>query len=118
MTNLNIYPTTTEHTEKIDDTHTLIEKQWTIGGYTLVRSHYATAEGIIGKPDWTVRSASRDLPEITDSAAFGTRLPEFGVNWSAMGVRSVSEAREYAELLKDAARVAERFTLIAEWNRD
>ena len=116
MTNLNIYPTTTERTEKIDDTHTLMEKQWTIGGYTLVRSRYASDKLGTGKSTWTVRAAHRDLPEITDVSTYGARLPKYGVNWASMGARSVKATREYSELLKDAARVAERFTLIAEWN--
>lgn len=112
---LPIYPTTHERTEQIDDTHTRIEKQWTIGSYTLVRSRYESAERVIGKPEWTVRAAHHDLPEITDVSTRFAPLPKFGVNWAAMGTRSVKETREYAELLKDAARVAERFTLIAEW---
>lgn len=106
---LNIYPTTTEHTEKIDDVHTLIEKHWTIGGYTLVRSQVASDKTGTGKSTWTVRAAHRDLPEIIDASTFGARLPKYVVNRDAMGGHS-------AELLKDAVRVAERFTLIAEWN--
>lgn len=112
---LPIYPTTHERTEQIDDSHTLIEKKWTIGDYTLVRSQYATAERGIGKPEWTVREAHRDLPEIVDAAPYDARAPKFGINWAAMGTRSVADARHYAERIKDAARVAERFTLIAEY---
>ena len=113
---LNIYPTVTEHTEKIDDVHTLIEKQWTIGGYTLVRSQVASDKTGTGKSTWTVRAAHRDLPEIIDASTFGARLPKYVVNRDGMGGHSGTESREYAELLKDAVRVAERFTLIAEWN--
>ena len=113
---LNIYPIVTEHTEKIDNTHTLIEKQWTIGGYTLVRSQVASDGGVIGKSTWTVRADRHGLPEIIDASTFGARLPKYVVNRDTMGGHSGTESREYAELLKDAVRVAERFTLIAEWN--
>ena len=110
-----IYPTTAERTEQIDDSRFLIEKKWTIYDYTLVRSQYVHAERGIGKPEWIVREAHRDLPEIVDAAPYGSDLPKFGVNWAAMGVRSVAEAREYSDLIDNAARAAERFTLIAEY---
>lgn len=107
-----IYPAAATHTEKIDDTYTLIEEHWTTGDYTLVRSRYASDKLGTGKSTWTVRAASREIPEITTPS--GSTVPEFGVNWAAMGVRNTTEARKYADRIADAARAAERFTMIVE----
>lgn len=112
--NTYIYPATATITEKLDDTYTLIEEQWTSGDYTLIRRRYESTKTGSGKPNWTVQAASREIPEITDAAPYGTTLPEFGVNWSAMGVRNTTEARKYADRIADAARAAERFTMIVE----
>ena len=108
-----IYPATATLVEEIDETRTLVEEHWTTGDYTLVRRRYDNAEHGFGKSHWTVRAADRDIPEIVDAAPYGSDLPDFGVNWSAMGVRNTSEARKYADRLADAARAADRFTDIA-----
>lgn len=107
------YPATETHTEKIDDTRTLVEEHWTTGDYTLISRRTRKADETLTTRRWTVRSADRDLPEITDAAPYGSDVPEFGVNWSAMGVRNTLEARKYADRIADAARVADRFTEIA-----
>ena len=107
-----IYPATATHTEKIDDTRTLVEEHWTTGDYTLISRRTRKDDGTLTARRWSVHAAEYGIPEI--STPSGSVAPEFGVNWAAMGVRNTTEARKYADSIADAARAAERFTMIVE----
>lgn len=102
---LNVITTTSTRTRANGETVQVTE--WTVGGYTLrkaVEPDYTT---------WEVRNAARDLPSIYNTATFAEDTPVFGVNWSACGTQSTTDARAYAALLATAADVADAFNGIA-----
>ena len=83
---------------------------YTVGGYALVRT-----ESGRGRDMWTVR-APHELPCIFDTSDYMADVRVFGVNWSACGTQSTTDARAYAALLATAADVADVFTSIAAAN--
>lgn len=107
-----IYPTTATFVEEIDETRSLVEEHWANGDYTLISRRTRKSDGTLTARRWSVQAAEYGIPEI--SAPSGSVAPTFGVNWSAMGVRDTLEARKYADRISDAARAADRFSLIVE----
>lgn len=81
---------------------------WTVGGYTLVRTECPA----LVRDSWNAY-ASHDLPSIIDMSDFMSKAPKFGVSWHAQGTRSSSNARAYGALVMAAADVADVFTRIA-----
>lgn len=84
--------------------------EWTVGGYTLLKTEEP------GYLHWGVRADSHDLPSIFEVASYGSKTPEFGVNWSACGTQFAADARAYAAMLATAADVAELFNRIVKDN--
>lgn len=106
---LNVIITT--KTIQNSDGDDFIITHWAVGGYTLVRTECP----VLDRDSWNVY-ASHDLPSIVDTSAFMADVPVFGVNWSACGTQSTTDARAYAALLATAADVADVFTSIVAAN--
>ena len=105
---LNVITTTRTRTYESGETEQITE--WTVGGYTLRKTEEPDYTG------WGVRAANHDLPSIVEVASYGSKAPEFGVNWSACGTQFAADARAYAALLATAADVADVFNRIVEGN--
>lgn len=103
----NITPTT----ETIENRWGTFEwTTWTVQGYALVRvvDTYAADE----PAGWMIRPQHRDLPDIIDRSHHASDGVDYGVNWSAQGARTPTEARTYALGLLQAAEAAEAFNKI------
>lgn len=107
---------TAVNSEELDAKRTLHEASWTKGDYTLVRRQIEGAFDF-STPRWEVR-ADRDLPSIHDNADYHANVPEFGVNWAAMGTKTADEARRFGYLLMSAAEAADHFNQIVTLSHD
>lgn len=105
-------PTTRTYTRKSGETVTVTE--WTIGAYTLRKTEEPsyTAWSVVKN----VVNTNLDLPAICEYGTFGSKTPEFGVNWSACGTQPAADARVYAAMLATAADVADVFNEIVAAN--
>ena len=103
-------PTPTTRTRTYESGETAQFTDWTVGAYTLRKTEEP------GYSDWGVFTTDRDLPSIHQTASYGSKAPEFGVNWSACGTQPAAEARAYAALLATAADVADLFNRIVKDN--
>ena len=80
--------------------------EWAVGAYILRKTEEP------GYVHWGVHTANRDLPNVYETSSYGATAVEFGVNWSACGTQSSTDARAYAEQLAAAADVADVFNQI------
>lgn len=81
---------------------------YTVGGYDLIRDSSPGRD----HDRWSPRSPY-GLPSIEDRSIIMSKTPEFGVNWSARGAQSSTDARAYGALVMAAADVADVFNSIA-----
>ena len=105
---LNVITTTRTRTYESGETAQFTD--WTVGGYTLRKTEEP------GYTNWGVVITDRDLPAIYETASYGAKTQEFGVNWSACGTKPATEARAYAALLATAADVADLYNRIVKDN--
>lgn len=101
--------TATESVDRDGDEYTITT--YAVGGYVLVRTESSDRD----HPQYYVR-AHHDLPTIFNTSDYMADVPVFGVNWSACGTKSTTDARAYAALLATAADVADVFTRITSGN--
>lgn len=98
------------------DTHTkvvhgreYITTTWTVAGYRLVR----VTEAGNDRANWSVENDDYSAPSLftIQSYSVDSCIPtyEYGVNWSAQGTKSVTDARAYAQAIVNAAAAAEAF---------
>lgn len=105
-------PTTTD-TEDMGNGRRLVRDEWKDGDYTLVRETFHGKTGVLA-PRWNATADSHELPGIYDMNLYKDKGPVFGINWNAMGTRSIEETEAYAHTLLHATETAKRFNAIVE----
>ena len=98
--------TSTATVDRDGSEHTITN--WTVGGYTLTRTESSDRD----HSRWYAHSP-HGLPSIVDVSDFEAETPKFGVNWSARGAQSSTDARARGAQIMAAADVADVFNSIA-----
>ena len=104
-------PRTTTRTDTDESGQVTVRKtEWTCGAYTLRKTEEP------GYLNWGVRSADHDLPSIYETASYGAKTVQFGVNWGACSTKTPAEAAAYAQQIATAAATAAAFNEIVAAN--